>query len=125
MDQVEAAELTKQSWAYGFLLAALQAFLVTLLCYLRFVVELFRRREYLAGAVFATLFILVGGGWTLGVLAALPLGWRYAKRWEIRGWILLWSVSLVVGLMNLGAGVMLAKMSVESWLSRFSWVPVF
>ncbi len=117
--------LTKQSWGCGLLVAGLQMLAVVLACYLRLVVELFRRREYTVGVLFAVLFLLVGGGWTLGALAGLPVGWRYARRWGLRPWMAVWSLALVGGLANIAAGGVLLKMSVPGWREWFGWLPPF
>jgi hypothetical protein len=98
---------------------------VVLACYLRLIVELFRRREYVAGSLFAALFVLVGGGWAIGVLAGLPVGWRYAGRWGIRPWMTVWSVALAGGLANIVAGVWVSNLTVGRWQEWFGWVPPF
>lgn len=117
--------LTKQSWGCGLLVAGLQMLLVVLACYLRLVLELFRRREYVVGVLFAVLFLFVGGGWTLGVLTGLPVGWRYSQRWGIRPWMVVWSLALVGGLANLTVGGWLLAMPAGRWREWFGWVPPF
>ena len=111
--------LTKQSWCCGLLVAGFQMLVIVLICYLRLVVEMFRRREYLVGALFAFMFLLVGGGWTLGVLAGLPVGWRYARRWGIRPWMAVWTLAMMCGLCNIAAAAWLHSLSVEQWQAWF------
>ena len=122
---VDEALLTKQSWGCGVVVAGLQMLLVVLTCYLRLVVELFRRREYVVGVLFAVLLLFVGGGWTLGVLAGLPVGWWYARRWGIRPWMAVWSLALAGGLANLAVGGWLLAMPSGRWREWFGWVPPF
>lgn len=122
---MDEALLTKQSWGCGLLVAGLQLLLVVLACYLRLVVELFRLREYVVGVLFAVLFLFVGGGWTLGVLTGLPVGWRYARRWGIRPWMAVWSLALAGGLTNLAVGGWLLAMPASRWREWFGWVPLF
>ena len=122
---MDEALLTKQSWVCGLLVAGFQMLAVVLACYLRLVVELFRRREYVVGGLFAVLFALVGGGWTLGVLAGLPVGWRYARLWGLRAWMAVWSLALAGGLANIAAAVWLSTLSLDRWREWFWWVPPF
>jgi hypothetical protein len=122
MDQ---ALLTKQSWGCGFMVAGIQLLLVVVACQLRLVIELFRRREYVVGALFALMFLFVGGGWTLGALVGLPVGWREARRWGIRPWMAVWSLALAAGLANIVIGGLLFNMSLVRWQQWFWWVPKF
>lgn len=87
-------------------------------------IELFRRREYVVGGLFAALFVLVGG-WTLGVPVGLPVGWRYARQWGIRPWMTVWYLALAAGVANLAAGVWLATLPMARWREWFGWVPPF
>jgi hypothetical protein len=117
--------LTKQSWGCGLLVAGLQILGVVLICYIRLVLEMFRRREYLIGVLFSVLFLFIGGGWVLGVLTGLPVGWRNARRWDIRAWMVVWTLALVGGLANIAVGGLLLKMPIAEWREWFAWVPPF
>jgi hypothetical protein len=116
---MDAALLAKQSWGTGLVIAGVQLLLMVMACYLRLVVEMVRRREYTLGILFAGLFLLIGGGWAVGVLVGLPVGWRNATRWNLRGWMTFWTLALVLGLVNVGAGLVLLQLPVEQWREWF------
>ncbi|VTS06811.1 hypothetical protein [Tuwongella immobilis] len=122
---MDAAWLTKQAWSTGFLVAGLELLVIALACFARLVIELFRRREVIVGVLFAGMLLMIGGGWVLGVLAGLPVGWRYTRQWGIRPWMVVWSLALIGGVGNILLGGMLLHMSVPDWKEWFGWVPPF
>jgi hypothetical protein len=117
--------LTKQSWVFGLMVASLEMFAIALICYLRLVIELFRRREYVLGVILAVLFVFVGGGWTVGLVVGLPIGWLHALRGQIRAWLAVWSIALVAGIANLLIAIWMSQMTKAEWTNWFGWVPPF
>ena len=115
--------LTKTCWGHGLFVASLQCFLVVLACYLRFVVELFLRREFVLGVIFSILFMVVGAGWSVGVLAGVIVGWRQAREWKIRAWMTVWAIALLAAIINMALSVWLIHMTMADWQKWFGWLP--
>ena len=118
-------EWAQHSWAYGFWFAGFQMLAIVMICYVRFVIELFRRGEKVYGWIFGICLVFIGGGWTIGVLAGLPLGWKYASKWKFNPWMVVWSLALVGSLANLLVGGLLLSLSLHNWRRYFGWVPSF
>lgn len=105
----------QETWAVGLFLASLHFFAISLVCYLRLIAALFRHREYLVGVLLAAFFLVPGGGWVIGSVVGLCVGWRYSREWNIRGWLIVWSVALGIGAVDLALVVWLKDLSLENW----------
>lgn len=115
----------KAAWECGLFVAALQMLAIVVVCYLRLVVEMYRRRAYTVGVLFTILFLLAGGGLSIGVFVGLPVGWKYSRDWGIRPWMAVWSLALVGSISNIVTAIWFRSMNSEEWFDLFGWLPPF
>ena len=109
----DAELLTKNGWAVGFLLASLELCVLVMTGFLWLTIRAYRRGDTAIGALFTVLWILVGGGWVLGVILGLLFGWIWVRRWQA-GWFMCgWSLLIFLAAGNLALAIVMKKMSQE------------
>jgi hypothetical protein len=125
MDAPDAEMLAKNAWAVGFLVTSLQLYALVIAGYLWLIVTTFQKGEKSLGIIFAVLFIFLGGGWVLGVLLGLIIGWTKVARWQIRGFMTGWTILILIASLNLTISILMRKMSRDDWREWFAWLPAF
>ena len=125
MDAIDTELLAKNGWAVGFLITSLQLMAFVMAGYLWLTVHAFRKGETSIGVIFTILLVIIGGGWTLGVVLGLIVGWTKARRWQIRGFMAGWTTLILLALINLAISAVMRKMSMEDWREWFGWLPGF
>jgi ABC-type Mn2+/Zn2+ transport system permease subunit len=122
---VDAELLAQNGWAVGFLIAALQLSVFTLAGFVWLTARAYQRGDTAIGVLFTVLLLLIGGGWVLGVLLGLILGWVRVRRWQAREFMAGWSLLFLLAAGNLALAVLMRKMSREEWREWFGWLPQF
>jgi len=125
MGAVDPELLAQNGWAVGFLVTSLQLSALVMTGFLWLTFRAYRHGDTSVGVLFTVLLLLVGGGWVLGVLLGLILGWVLVRRWRVGWFMAWWSALILLTVANLTLAVVMRKMSREEWREWFGWLPEF
>src|SRR5262245_34760240 len=107
----------EMAWRRAIGIAFLQMAAIVYVFYLGLIVLFFRKREVSFG-ILCGICAVVPFAQPVGVLLGLIFGWLRAGRWQIKGFMALWTAIVMVAVLDLAAIIVLRSLDAETlrWL---------
>ncbi|MBX9579826.1 MAG: hypothetical protein K2X87_05910 [Gemmataceae bacterium] len=123
MDAAAVELVTKDRWTVGLMVAGLQLLVLVMAGYVWLAARAYRRGDKAIGVILTVLFLLAGGGWSVGVPLALALGWASARRWQVGWFMAAWTLVILLAAADIALAAVMKGMSLDEWRAAFGWLP--
>jgi hypothetical protein len=118
VDESLDVHLRALAWRRAFAVAFVQFSAIVYICYLGLIILFFRKREVAFGVLCAVCAVVCFAQ-PVGVLLALVFGWLRAGPWQIRAFMTVWTVLVVMATLNLTAAIVLLQLDTATLRQLF------